>query len=640
MRRLSTLTFARRAAARLPDGQKLLAALNRPQVTDILETLDRHEHGLFFILGPFQVVKSLIGQCHLARNHWIHPVKAGWYGPTDKFQGEFYRGKLERLLEASPDLELCKFTKVAPPFPRGKPPFDTHKYTIGRHTYTEDGTHQLLSATTEGDRTGRTLQHIYLDEVHLWQHGWIKQIENRRGDFTETQNWKEIIMSTGLTRGEALGGEATTYWDITDQRTWHVRCPACHKFSEDRFLHREKEDDRESPLTGGYFYDRRFLENGLPDHAAIGASLRWVCPRCSVPAPGQRRHSPRCELPDTPASRELLSGTAEKPRGLYVAKNAHPYPAHRGWNFTALSVRSWIDIVVNFEKAQLARERGDLEPLAKVVREDFAGVWSPVEFLKTQSFTLQGGYKMGAFPGDHTPWPEMLRDPAGKPYAFCKVDVQQGWFRVVCRGWGPGSLSRLLWADTATSPGRIKEICDALSIIPDRVVLDRRYNKTYVRQIAGQFGWRTFFGEDDKDYLHPDGVRRVISPPMPMDPFNGTIHAGRYKIQEHKFAKWTCLDRLKLLRTLQNRAGQKLFTAADDAPDWYFKEMEAYVWIPKVLNGEPTGEWRVSGPDHSPDAECMGIAAASAHNLTGAESLVTAPTDQPDRNLSTQSSQS
>lgn len=438
VRRLSTLTFARRLAAHLPDGQKLLQALHRPQVADILETLDRHDHGRFFILGPFQVVKSLIGQLHLARNHWINPVKAGWYGPTDKFQAEFYRGKLERLLAASPDLALCKFLKPGANRAHLRPEsFDTNRYTVSRHTYTEDATHQLLSAATEPDRTGRTLQHTYYDEVHLWTPGWIRQIQNRHGDYIETENWKDILMSTGLNRGETEGAEATEIWDQTDQRTWHTRCPHCQKLSEDRLIHRYGESDfslldemdrarargaseselstlnsqlstqrgssdPDAPLLGGYFYDRATLPNGHPDHTLIAATLRYVCPRCSTPdpTPGARRYRPTCSLPDSTASRELLSGTFDHPRGLYLAKNAHPYPAHYGWNFTALTVRPWIDVILNWEKAQHARARGDLEPLAKVIREDLAGIWHPLKEMKDTRHRPKGGYPMA----DLTKW--------------------------------------------------------------------------------------------------------------------------------------------------------------------------------------------------------------------------------------------
>lgn len=617
MRRLSTHSLALRAAAHLDAPAKFLETLNRPQLRDILETLDANEAALFFILGPVQFFKTLVGQLYLIRCHLLRPTKIGWYGPTRDFVADFADTKLNALLDRLPEVNALAHDRGNHDYRDPDRPLDPRKITKLRREYIGGAEHRLLSANTENDRTGKTFEKVLCDEPHLYDPGWLEQIFNRTKDYETTS--VRLLMSTGMTRGQDVkGGEAARIWDQTDQRLWHSRCPACQKFFEPRYLHREKPDDKESPIIGGLLYDRTFLPNGLPHEQAIAARLRYKCPRCGSE-----------KFPDNDGTRLALNGDYAHPRGVYVLQNDSPKSRHYGWNFSAITGRAWLPIVMDWEHAQLARQRGDLEPLGKVVREHFGGVWNPVEYLKTKSLTLQGGYKMGEFPGDHTPWPEELRDPNGKFYRFVEVDCQQGWFRVVVRGWGPNSLSRLLWADEASTPGRIKEIADALHVIPDRVILDRRYNKTYVRQIAGQFGgWRTMFGEADKDYLHADGIRRVISPPEPMDPFNGSIHAGRYRIQEHKFAKWTCLDRLKILRTLQNRQGVKLFTAADDAPEWYFKEMEAYVWIPKNIKGEQTGEWQVSGPDHSPDVECMGIAAASAHNLTGAESLEPAATDK------------
>ncbi len=437
--RLSTLAFARRLAPSLPDGQKMLAALERPQTRDILETLDAHDHGRFFILAAFQVVKSLIGQLHLARNHRLRPRKAGWYGPTDKFQTAFFRDKLGPLLEASPELRAMRY------LPPGRPPlaglaegeaatYDRTRYTSDYIRYAGGASHQLLSATTEADRTGRTLEDIYLDEVHLWDLGWIKQCSNRRGDSVKTQTWKELFMSTGLNRDpEETGAEAAQIWDTTDQRLWHYRCPRCQKLSPDRFLDRLGHDDfsvideldrartggaspselstlttqlstlkhdRTAPIIGGYYYDHAWLPNHLPDETRIAATLRWVCPRCSKPGPRDQRATPGIELPDTIASRDALSGTYAHPRGIYIGQNPSPYAAARGWNFTALGIRDWLPIVVSWEKANLARSRGDLSELAKVIREEFAGIWEKHDQLRESRLRPAGGYKMA----DLTKW--------------------------------------------------------------------------------------------------------------------------------------------------------------------------------------------------------------------------------------------
>lgn len=656
MKRLSTHSFALRAAPHLDDPAKFLETLSHPMLRDILETMDAHEAALFFILGPVQFFKSLAGQLRLARNHALRPRKAGWYAPTEAFAKDFADTKLNPLLEVIPELRDIAILIAGAPPTRCRdesPPIDKTKQSKMRRTCLGGASHLLLSATTENDRTGKTFEDVYLDEPHLYEPGWIEQIFNRTADYPHTST--KTLMSTGMTRGQDnKGGEAAALWDNTDQRTWHSKCPKCEKFFEPRYAHYapdmepsketqtlpvgDKNDDLHPPavrdagvgaadgkltrdgkrIIGGLIYDRKFLPNGLPDEAAIAATLRYRCPHCGA------------EFKDNDGTRLALNGTYEQPLGKYIAQNPTPAARHFGWTFNSIAGRPWLPIVIEFEKAILALSRGDFEPLAKLIREKFGGIWNPIEYLREKRLDLKADYAMGQRPGEHTPWPDEGLDPLGRPYRLCTVDVQRGWFRVLVRAWNNKSESRLLWADEVSSPGRIKEICDALAVIPERVVLDRRYNKEYVRQNAGTYGWRTLFGEKEKDYLHPDGIRRVISTPEPMDPFQGTIHAGRCQIIENKFAKWTCLSRLDILRKLQNRAGQKLFTAPADAPDWYFREMEAYTWMPKVIDGTDTGEWRATGPDHSPDCECMGIAVAAALKLTGAESIEVAPQQTPE----------
>jgi hypothetical protein len=168
LRRISTRSFGLTAAAQLENGRKLAEALSLPMFADILETMDHHDGARFFIVAPVQVGKSAIGQCRLARNHYIRPRPAGWYGPTDDFIKDFVDTKLNPLLAAHPDIAL-----ITP----------TEKYKVAklRAAYVA-GSHLMLSAATENDRTGKTFCDIYLDEPHLYGPGWIEQISNRRRD--------------------------------------------------------------------------------------------------------------------------------------------------------------------------------------------------------------------------------------------------------------------------------------------------------------------------------------------------------------------------------------------------------------------------------------------------------------------------
>lgn len=366
--RLSTRTFALRAAAHLDAGAKLRDVFDLPMLVNPLETMDRHDAAIFFILGPVQVGKSATGQLHLGRNHLVRPRPAGWYGPTLDFIKDFADQKLNPLLEAIPELRALRY-----PDDRTK----SSKLTL----ILANGSHRLLSAQTENDRTGKTFCDLYLDEPHLYQPGWLEQIFNRSADYADES--KKVLMSTGLTIApDAPGSEAAKLWATTDRRLWHVRCPVCRRYHEPRYLHRARPDDPASPIIGGLRYERATLDNGLPHEARIAATLRYECPHCHA------------TLPDAHGSRLALSGTANRPQGIYVLQNASPSARRFGWQFSAIAVRAWLPIVMRWELAQLARARGDLEPLGKCIREEFGGLWNPVLENIEKKLDLKGGYKL------------------------------------------------------------------------------------------------------------------------------------------------------------------------------------------------------------------------------------------------------
>lgn len=584
--RLTTATFSARAAARLELGAKLLEALALPQIADILATLDGPRPLKAFILGPFQTFKSAVGQLHLARNLIVAPGPALWYAPTDAFAKEFADFKLNPLLDAQPVL-------------RGLAYRDKNKSTKLRRNLAGGASTLILSAKTENDRHGKTARDLYLDEVHTYEPGWISQIRNRRGSYPH--DYLELLMSTGIDHGT----EAHQEWLTTDQREWHMRCPACHRLIAPRFAHYDPADPGE--IIGGLVYERRLLDNGLPDEAQLAATLRHVCPHC--------RH----ELPDTDSSRSALNGTARHPRGLYVAQNPAPTPGSHGWRFHSLTVRPWLPIALRFERAHAARRRGDLVPLANCVREEFADIWSPAEHHTEKKLRPTTDYVMGA------PWEAELFDEQARPYRFATVDVQLDHFVLVIRAWGPQSASRLIWAEKVTTAARIEELAQLHGVIAPRVWLDARHTPQRVRQLCARFGWRCFMGESDKDYLHKAlGLRRIYSEPQPIDPWQGTAHQGGATVIQVNFSKPSALDRLHLLRTFETNDGTPLWTAATDAPEWYFREIEAYGRIRKVArDGAEFWEWAVHGPDHAADCECMAVVCASMAQLVGSESLET-----------------
>lgn len=594
-RRISTATFSARAGARLENGAKLLEALALPQITDILATLDGPRPLRVFILGPFQTFKSLVGQLHLARNKLVYPGPALWYAPSDDFGKEFADLKYNPLFDAQPPLTALLYSNKA-------------KRAKLRYSLAGGSSLLILSAKTENDRHGKTARDLYLDEVHTYESGWIAQIRNRHGAYPS--DYLELLMSTGL----VAPSEAAEEWSCTDQQTWHMRCasPACGQLIFPRYAHYGDATDPKR-ITGGLRYERKFLDNGLPDAAAIAASLVHQCPHCG--------HT----LPDTAESRRALNGTAAHPRGSWLTLNPSAAPGVRGFNFHGITVRPWLPIVLRFEKAQLARQRGDLVPLSEVVREEFASIWNPHDHLSEKILRQPSGYTLA------TDWPDEARDDAGRPVRFCSVDVQLDHYVVVIRAWNTRSRSRLRWCEKVTTPAHIDALCQAHGVIPQRVFLDARHRPQDVRRLCARYGWRSIMGETEKDYPHAltdrrgkvvGRIRRIYSEPLHIDPFQGLKEQGLASIVEFRFSKNAALERLHMLRTLETNEGGPLWTDADDAPQWYRDEVDSFQRVPKHdKHGSTYYEFIPRGPDHAADCECIGIIAASMAGMTGAESL-------------------
>lgn len=584
-------------------------------VPDILDTMDAHEGAMFFILGAHQTFKSLIGQLRLLRNHYVRSAPAGWYSPTREFSADFAENKLNLLRDAIPCITDITFA-------------DPAKTAKLRAQFTGGASHRLLSFATEPDRHGKTLRDLYIDEAHLLDPDALGQIRNRRGAYPD--EFTETLMSTGL----IAGTDAALEYARTDQRSWHLRCPACKKFFETRYLHREREDDPASPIIGGLRYTKAYRPDGLPDEAALATTLHHECPRC---------HD---KLPDTHGSRVLLSGTAEKPRGLYVMKNANPAPSCYGWHVNGVALRPWLKMAVRFETAQLARARGDLKGLNECVREEFADIFDPEKYIRPEKFAryphtgpaLDTEGKPNPTPYKMLEdWPGELRDEKTKePIArFAQIDVQQDWYRLVIRKWGRWSQSRLHYTARCLSATEIALHLAEAHVPPEHVDCDVRYDKQRVRAMCARMRWNTMMGDGGmKDYAHPDGLRRIFDIAKFMDAFSGqqlqAQTAGGYVV-ETLFSKSSALDRLALLRSPDSKApdGTPLWTAASDAPDWYFKEINAHYTKRKELaNGSYVLEWHGQKEDHSDDCEAMGVIRASIQSLTGAESLP-APGDLP-----------
>ena len=588
IRRKSTLSFSRKHAGHIPS---IADALDLPMVPDILDTIDSQSGARFVVLAPTQVFKSLLGQIRSMRSMLVEPSSSGWYAHPEKFVEDFCDEKFNPLFDSMPVLAPLLFDN------KNKRAKDKLLLTRGMMT--------LLSARVITNRQSKTLRDIYFDEPWTYEPGWIEEISKRRSSFDEAQSWREIFMSTGSVDGRKdVGGEFTQVWRSSDQRRWHVRCPSCNRLFHPRFSH---EDEKTGERCGGMVYKTIFREDGLPDEGAIAATVVYECPHC------------RTQLPDTAASRLAMSGTASNPHGMYVMDNPTPStaPTTIGWQVHGIALKPWAPIALRMVLAHLARQRGDLLPLEKIVRLDFADIWEPQQHFTEKKLRPIGEYSMG------DPWDDEAKDEAGRAWRFANIDVQLDHFVLVSRKWAQDSRSRLHHAEKITTAGILADRLASLGVMPERTFLDARHEPQRVRRLCAMYGWRSLMGEGEKDYPHKEmgGLRRIFSEIQPIDPWTGTAQQGRSMIFEFKFSKPSALDRLHLLRTLPTNDGTPLWTCARDCPEWYWKEVDAFRRIRKESEKGVYYEWSVHGPDHAADCESMGVVSASMAGLVGAESL-------------------
>jgi hypothetical protein len=588
IRRKTTYAWAKKHAADNPD---IRAALALPMVRDILDTMDAHRAARFYILTIPQLFKSLLGQLRFMRSRQVEPRSALWYREAKEQLTAFGAEKFNPLFDACRPLSATLYADR------------TKRKTLAAN-YVDGTSMALLSAGTKGNRQSRTACDIYMDEPWLYGVGWVGEIQKRRGSYPH--DYREIYMSTGPT----VDSEADQCWMASDQRTWHVRCPECDELFFPARTHR---DEKSGDRIGGLEYETVLQENGLPNEASIAASVKYKCPLC------------KAVLPNTDATRKAMNGTAQEPRGQYVVTNAGAAPDTFGWHVHAVAVKNWGEIAVKMVKAQLAKERaGDLSVMEELVRMVDAGRWDPDKFMRSDKFSTYQHptpYKM------EEEWKDEIKDYEGLPFRIATIDVQIDRFYLVIRKWGRWSQSRLHFVAMPLSVSEIKLHLERHQVPSHRVFFDTRHDQQRVRGFCAPHQWRCLMGDRAmRDYMHDDGVRRIYDKEKAVDALSGLDHRGQDSnyVIEWIFSKNSALNRLALLRHPDSKApdGSPLWTAASNAPDFYFKQINAH--YPKRVenaDGSHTTVWFGQKDDHCDDCEAMIIVGASMVELTGAESF-------------------
>lgn len=558
-------------------------------VKTILDRIDEHPGAIFIIMGAPQLFKTLIGQIHALRMQMIEPAPALWYEKNNDSAEEVAEEKFNPLYDA------CMPTVYAKPGanePTAALLFaDRNRRTKTSYALPSGHMLRFLSAGVKINRQSKSAEVIYFNEPWEFDAGWIKDIQSRREDFPR---YREIHMMTGPT----YGTYSHELWEQSSKEVWHMRCtqPTCGQLIPPEF------GDGNEP--GGIRYESGPAVRDADGHRILAATRKTVgfeCPHCKF----------RYENNDH-------ARTALNAGGALVTTNPNPELHIHGFRVPAIPFRNWADIAIEKIMADRAMRRGDITLKAELHRKRFADVWREEEHMKEKKIRPISGYNL------KEEWKDEAQDPEGRPVRCATVDVQMDYFVLVIRMWSKTGMSRLRWCEKVTSPGRIRDLCMEHGVIPERTYLDARHEPDYVRRIAAQHGWRVLMGEDDKDYFHKaSGLRRIFSEPRFIDAVAGTGQT-RGVVAQFMFSKASALTRLHLLRTMPSATSEAMFSAADDAPEWYWTEANAH-YRKKCFNSDGSiyYVWQGLRDDHAGDCEGMQIVFASMAGLIGAESLET-----------------
>lgn len=592
VRRLSTYGFALRFVA--PHFPRIEEILALPMVRFILDTIDENPGCIFIIQGAPQIFKTLVGQLVALRSQMIEPVPSLWYGKNEETADRMADEKFNPLFDtAMPKARL----KDDAGEPQPSVLFADRTKRTKTHYALPNGEQLLfLSAGPTINRQSKSATNIFLDEPWEFEPGWIKEIQRRRGD---AERYREIHMQTGPT----AGSYSEELWEQSSQYVWHMRCEKCAKLIPPEI--------GDGKTVGGLRFESGPSvrdEEGKRILSATRATVTLECPRCG------HRH------PNSAHARQKINE-----RGLFVGMNPTPEFHIIGFRVPSIALKDWGEIVIEKITAARAMKRGDLTLMEDLVRKAEARTWHAKLHLSKKKERPIGKYKMG------DKWAEEKKDEYGRPWRIASIDVQQDYFVLTIRMWGPWSRSRLLFACKPLSVTEINEVLTKFQVIRERVWLDARHNPAVVRKIAVQNGWKVFMGDKAKrEYLHEDGIRRIYDEPTFIDAFIGTKDQAKLPpCTQVLFSKQAALSRLHILRTEVCQPDphhadviEPIWTAAEDAPEWYWREIDAhYLEMEEDKFGEQRWVWKGMKEDHAGDTEAMGVVAASMAELTGSESI-------------------
>jgi len=457
-----------------------------------------------------------------------------------------------------------------------------------------------------GNVQSKSAGYIFNDEPWLWEPGRIGELRAR---VTKYARW---LIFNATTAGEVYAAvkgridengemqtvgpdETTQAWEASDQREWHLRCPACRGFFAPTWDDMDLGGNGSKNKEGRFSGDLSRNDSGEFVLAKVRKNLRLICPLC------QAAHAP------SRVTTEALNDGAH----YRVLK-----PENEGgiiaWHYNAICHYDWLKLAEEWIRAHKALRLGNVGPLKMFVQRRLAETWVPGKFIHSVAELSTGGYKLGE------KWPEAL-------HTFLTVDVQKDCFYAVARQWGSG-ISRQLAVERLLTVDDVEKMRIKWEIPSNWVGIDAGWNMDLVLVYCARFGYAALNGVKRRAFYHAeDNQHRIYSPVRWHNAYLGTKADVGQRVPEFLFSTQAVNDRLDTLRGMTDPT--PIWTVAEDCPELYKKHMDACRKREKRnAQGMPYFEWEQIGsrPDHWRDAELMQVVMASMAGLVGAEA---APND-------------
>ena len=510
------------------------------------------------------------------------PSQVFWVMPTKELARLFSRKRLQTMLKKS------RGTHELIPTGNRRHDFSLLDMTIGSSGII------LVGSNSPGSLSSTPSRLIILDEVDKFDEGGrgeadaVDLAEQRCKNATFPQRWKTSTptLVSGLIWQHFLKG---------DQRRYFVPCPLCGKF----IVLAWSKAYTVFQLTGNEAFVKWDKEarraNGTWDMDRVVRSARAECPHCA----GHIRDGHKTKM--LPAG-EWRATAAASPafRSRHLPSL---YAAMPETNFGRLAVK-------------FLEKKGSLLGLQGFINGDLAEPYQAQDTIGQRVEIVKARIETTA------EW---------KPLLTVDYQEKSPHFWYVVRQWNAGK-SQAIAAGSVNTWEELEAVQKAHKVPDVGTFIDSGHaslevysrcalrSEFYPRQDALPLaiGWTPMRGTPARTtWKHPDGTVKPWGGPgytdAAMDPFSGTVRAGRCSMQRLEFASNLFKDLLVKLRR-----GQDWSVSDTVATEEYWRHLNAeFKAMKNNKRGYPEEEWRQRPhwPNHMLDCELEQIVAAASFGM-------------------------